>query len=80
MVGDSKGAVTVYRVLSPPLITHLGPRQQTERLKAAVVASCDPVALQKLKEFESKGADKTAAPAPTGEEGDGEGADPVVQQ
>ena len=54
-MGDNKGTVTVYRVLSPPLITHMGPLQQTERLKAAIMSSCDPLALQKLKECEKEG-------------------------
>jgi hypothetical protein len=35
VVGDNRGAVTVYRVLDPLLITHAGPMQQTARLKAA---------------------------------------------
>ena len=38
VVGDSRGAVTVYRVLDPPTITHEGPLQQMARLKAAIRA------------------------------------------
>ena len=49
-MGDSSGAVTVYRVLSPTLITHLGPLQQTEGLKAAVLVSVDPSILAILKD------------------------------
>ena len=33
MVGDNRGAVTVYRVLDPITITHEGPVQQMGRLK-----------------------------------------------
>lgn len=50
VVGDNSGAVTVYRVLSPTLITHLGPLQQTEGLKAAVLGSADPTILALLQD------------------------------
>jgi len=82
-VGDSRGAVTVYRVLTPPLITHMGPVQQAERLKAAVMASCDPVSLLKIREGESKtdkgqqGQQESGAAAGAGEAGQPE---PAVQQ
>ena len=62
VVGDSKGVVTVYRVLSPPLITHMGPLQQFERLKSAVMSSCDPVTLQRLKEGDSSQATTVTMP------------------
>ena len=38
VVGDSNGALTVYRVIDPVIITHMGPVQQTEKIKAAVTA------------------------------------------
>jgi hypothetical protein len=37
VVGDNRGAVTVYRVLDPVTITHEGPVQQTGRLKQVSV-------------------------------------------
>ena len=33
VVGDNRGAVTVYRILDPITITHQGPVQQMDRLK-----------------------------------------------
>ena len=33
MVGDNRGAVTVYRIVDPITITHEGPIQQMNRLK-----------------------------------------------
>jgi WD40 repeat protein len=53
VVGDSKGCVTVYRVIEPVVVTHMGPRQQEEKLKAAVI-SLDPAAADLLKATESK--------------------------
>ena len=53
VVGDSKGCVTVYRVIQPVVITQLGPRQQEEKLEAAVMA-LDPAAADHLKSSESK--------------------------
>jgi WD40 repeat protein len=41
VVGDSHGALTVYRIIDPVVITHMGPVQQTEKIKAAV-AALDP--------------------------------------
>lgn len=61
VVGDNKGTVTVYRVMSPPLITHVGPLQQTEKLKHAVMGACDPAALQRLRESEKEESEKGAA-------------------
>ena len=68
VVGDSKGAVTVYRVLTPPLITHMGPRQQYERLKAAVFGSVDPVSLARLREIDTKAASPSEHTAESQEE------------
>ncbi len=42
VVGDSRGAVTVYRIFDPVTITHQGPLQQTMKLKAAVKKLTDP--------------------------------------
>lgn len=36
VVGDDKGAVTVYRIVDPVTITHEGPKQQADKLNAAV--------------------------------------------
>ena len=33
VVGDNRGAVTVYRVLDPITVTHEGPQQQMAKLK-----------------------------------------------
>lgn len=41
-VGDSRGNVNVYRVFDPLTITHLGPLQQFQKLKAAIVRQTDP--------------------------------------
>ena len=54
VVGDSKGCVTVYRVIEPVVVTQMGPRQQEEKLKAAVV-NLDPSAAELLRSMESKG-------------------------
>jgi len=35
-VGDNRGTVMVYRIISPMTITHEGPLQQTLKLKNAV--------------------------------------------
>ena len=53
VVGDSHGALTVYRVIDPVIITHMGPVQQTEKLKSAVSA-LDPSVAELLKNLESK--------------------------
>lgn len=41
VVGDNKGAVTVYRVLQPSTITHLGPLQQAAKLMRVVTGLGD---------------------------------------
>jgi hypothetical protein len=41
-VGDNRGNVTVYRVFEPLTITHMGPLQQFQKLKAAVVRQTEP--------------------------------------
>lgn len=42
VVGDNRGAVTVYRIFDPVTITHQGPLQQTMKLKAAIKRLTDP--------------------------------------
>lgn len=42
VVGDSRGAVTVYRIFDPVTITHMGPLQQTMKLKSAIMRLTDP--------------------------------------
>lgn len=37
VVGDSNGTVTVYRVMEPVVVSGLGPLQQTEKMKNAVL-------------------------------------------
>ena len=54
VVGDSKGCVTVYRVIEPVIVTQMGPRQQEEKLKAAIV-NLDPASADLLRSTESKG-------------------------
>ena len=56
VVGDSHGALTVYRVIDPVIITHMGPVQQTERLKSAISA-LDPSVAELLKNLEAKEGD-----------------------
>ena len=56
VVGDSKGCVTVYRVIEPVIVTQMGPRQQEEKLKAAIV-KLDPAAADLLRTTDSKGSD-----------------------
>jgi len=53
VVGDSNGALTVYRVVDPVIITHMGPVQQTEKIKAAV-ASLDPAVAAILLSLDAK--------------------------
>ena len=53
VVGDSKGCVTVYRVIQPVVITQLGPKQQEEKLETAVM-TLDPAAADQLKSSETK--------------------------
>ena len=54
VVGDNKGCVTVYRVIEPVVVTQMGPRQQEEKLKTAIV-NLDPAAADLLRSMESKG-------------------------
>ena len=42
VVGDNRGAVTVYRVLHPTTILNNGPTQEKQRLRAAVLVQSDP--------------------------------------
>jgi len=53
VVGDSNGALTVYRVVDPVIITHMGPVQQTEKIKAAV-AALDPAVAALLLSLDAK--------------------------
>lgn len=48
VVGDNRGNVNVYRVFDPVTITHLGPLQQFQKLKAAIVRQTDPSTAQTL--------------------------------
>lgn len=41
VVGDSRGAVSVYRVSNPVLFTHEGPLQQLQKLRVAVLRQSD---------------------------------------
>lgn len=52
VVGDNRGAVTVYRVLQPVTILNNGPQQERQRLRAAVIGQSDP---HKIKFLESEG-------------------------
>jgi hypothetical protein len=54
VVGDNQGIVTAYRVIEPVFITHQGPVQQRDKLKAAILAQSEPSAAQKLQEDESE--------------------------
>eukprot|EP00607_Mallomonas_marina_P008937 CAMPEP_0182422554 /NCGR_PEP_ID=MMETSP1167-20130531/8285_1 /TAXON_ID=2988 /ORGANISM="Mallomonas Sp, Strain CCMP3275" /LENGTH=1009 /DNA_ID=CAMNT_0024600719 /DNA_START=93 /DNA_END=3122 /DNA_ORIENTATION=- len=48
VVGDNRGAVTVYRVTRPVLFTHEGPVQQRNKLRDAVLRQSDPLDAAKL--------------------------------
>ena len=48
VVGDNRGTVTVYRIFEPVTITHLGPLQQYEKLKKAIVQQTDPASAASL--------------------------------
>jgi WD40 repeat protein len=48
VVGDNRGNVNVYRVFDPLTITHLGPLQQFQKLKAAIIRQTDPSMAQSL--------------------------------
>lgn len=48
VVGDNRGNVNVYRVFDPLTITHLGPLQQFQKLKAAIVRQTEPSLAQSL--------------------------------
>eukprot|EP00605_Chrysophyceae_sp_TOSAG23-4_P002671 GSChrysophyteH1.ASY1.ANO1.2947.1 assembled CDS len=56
VVGDNRGTLTVYRVIDPVIITHMGPVQQTEKLKTAI-AALDPSVAELLQTLE-KGKDE----------------------
>ena len=53
VVGDNRGSLTVYRIIDPVIITHMGPVQQTEKIKSAV-AALDPAVADILKSLEPK--------------------------
>lgn len=42
VVGDDRGTVNVYRLFDPPLITLLGPLQQFNKVKSAIIKQTDP--------------------------------------
>jgi len=48
VVGDSRGAVSVYRVVNPVLLTHEGPVQQAQKIREAVMKQSDPLEAAKL--------------------------------
>ena len=48
VVGDNRGTVTVYRIFDPVTITHLGPLQQYEKLKKAILQQTDPATAASL--------------------------------
>ena len=48
VVGDNRGAVSVYRVTNPVLQTHEGPLQQAQKLRDAVLRQSDPLEAAKL--------------------------------
>jgi hypothetical protein len=48
VVGDNRGTVTVYRIFDPVTITHLGPLQQYEKLKKAILQQTDPASAANL--------------------------------
>ncbi|KAJ1442872.1 hypothetical protein B484DRAFT_426712, partial [Ochromonadaceae sp. CCMP2298] len=48
VVGDNRGTVSVYRVFDPVTITHLGPLQQYEKLKKAIMQQTDPASAAML--------------------------------
>ena len=50
VVGDNKGAVTIYRVIDPVTITNEGPLQQLSKLKNAVIRLSDPATASKIDE------------------------------
>jgi WD40 repeat protein len=54
VVGDSLGVVSVYRLLQPIAITHEGPLQQMEKLKASILRQTDPERAARLVESMSK--------------------------
>ena len=48
VVGDNRGVVLVYRVTRPMLCTHLGPVQQMDKLREAILKQSDPMDAAKL--------------------------------
>lgn len=50
VVGDNKGNVNVYRVFDPLTINHLGPLQQFQKLKEAVLRQTDPAIASSLQQ------------------------------
>ena len=55
VVGDAKGAVTLYRVVDPVTVLLEGPLQQVSRLKTSILTQADPEDAAKLKSFEELG-------------------------
>jgi WD40 repeat protein len=54
VVGDNKGAVTVYRIIDPITITNEGPIQQGQKLKNAISSQSDPTNAAKLAAVEEE--------------------------
>jgi hypothetical protein len=53
VVGDNRGTVTVYRIFDPVTITHLGPLQQYEKLKKAILQQTDPASAANLEQVDA---------------------------
>lgn len=52
VVGDTDGAVTLYRVIDPVTVLHEGPVQQVQRLKTSILRQSDPEGAAKLLSYE----------------------------
>lgn len=76
VVGDDRGAVHVYRVFDPLLITLLGPVQQHDKLKTAVIKQTDPAHAALLEADGGSARGSTAA----GGAGAGGAGGPAVQE
>jgi WD40 repeat protein len=52
VVGDTNGAVTLYRVIDPVTVLLEGPVQQVQRLKSSILRQADPEDAAKLVSYE----------------------------
>jgi hypothetical protein len=59
VVGDNRGTVTVYRIFDPVTITHLGPLQQYEKLKKAILKQTDPASAAGLEAADASEEEKS---------------------